>query len=419
MARIRTAIIGAFLCGVLLSLGQSYSWAMIFAPFCFGGMCIIIEKGSKASSFVSVLIFIFSYLIFHTAFIWNTDDKNGLEVLYCIFPFVCYAIPQLSLLFVTKYKSLIFVTGWLMSELVFVRLELGTTIYQLGNIWANFPSLIQWYEYFGIFSGSVWMVLMGYGFYQAVVRRRFALFFIGSLIPIFFSIALLFTHSQSVVDRTALVANLSLRKGYKKYEIDSIIHANRFRSVDFIILPEAIGSYRLQNYRYAPFMTSIKRNLTDSLTNASAIIGLWLKDNKDKYYNVVVDYSRQGEHIRYKERRMPFGEFLPYSRFFGRFDFFSKLICNSSLNSMYIERAATNILRASALVLRRSIVRSVDNGLPCFIAPTGGIKTLPVYSTAYITQPVDLLSTVTFYAKNHKQIMRLVGLNVKSMIRRG
>lgn len=389
-----------------------------------------------------------------------------------------------SRLYVMRFRNSVFylfVTGWLLSELVFVRLELGTTIYQLGNIWANFPSLIQWYEYFGIFSGSVWMVLLGYGFYQAVVRRRFALFFIGSIIPILFSIALLFTHSQSVVDRTALVANLSLRKGYEKYEIDSIIHANRFRSVDFIILPEAIGSYQLQNYRFAPFMTSIKRNLTDSLTTASAIIGLWLKDNKDKYYNVVVDYSRQGENIRYKERRMPFGEFLPYSKFFGRFDFFSKLIrypillqknreevfqkdgtvyaplicyeaicldflcdltklgaqfftvsaSNSSLNSMYIERAATNILRASALVLRRSIVRSVDNGLPCFIAPTGEIKTLPVYSTAYITQPVDLLSTVTFYAKYHKQIMLfypiflivfyfcLVGLNLSQRYARG
>lgn len=280
--------------GVLLSLSQSYSWGVILAPFCFGVMCYVIEISSKVSNFVSVLFCLLSYLFFHTAFLWNTNNKNGLEVLYCIFPLICYAVPQLSLLFVTRYKSLVFLTGWLLSELIFIRLQLGCPIYQLGNIWANYPPSIQWYAYFGIFGGSTWMVLLGYGFYLAFARERFACICTAFLIPVFASTVLLFTRSRNACEGTVHVANLSLRKGCGQYEIDSVIHANRSHKVDFIVLPEAIGSYRVQSYRYVPIMTSIKRNLSDSLTSSSAIVGLWLKDRKAIFYNLVLDYSRRG-----------------------------------------------------------------------------------------------------------------------------
>jgi apolipoprotein N-acyltransferase len=454
MARIFVSIAGAFLSGMLLYFGQAHLWAMLFAPVCFAIMSIIVDKNARGIMFLSVIIFTLSYLFIQTVFLWDTDGKNGLEVLYCVFPFLIYFLPQAGLLLTRKYKVPLFLTGWLLSELIFIHIQLGCSIYRLGNIWANYPPLIQWYEYTGIYGGSLWTALLGYGLYYAIASSSLKFISFALFIPLIWSAGLLLVQKSVIPERTVQVAILSLNKEYKACDIDSTIYANRFHPADFIVLPEAIVSYDARTYRYSSFMTSIKRNLTDTLSHTSAILGLWLKDCHKKFYNVVLDYSRQGEQMRSKELRMPFAEYLPYANFLGQFEFFqnlirypisvqgndtrvfwkngveySPLICyeaicldflcdisrdgaqfftvsasNSSLNSMHIERTGNNILKASAIATRRSIVRSVDNGLPCFITPTGAVTQLQPNSTAYVIQSVALERTGTFYMKHHRRI---------------
>lgn len=106
--------------------------------------------------------------LFHTFVLWNivatywvmnTSFFAGLfanfanSLLMCI-PWVLYLwtrkhLPKMG------YASLI--AYWLTFEYIHLNWELTWPWLTLGNGWAEYPALIQWYEYTGVFGGSLWI----------------------------------------------------------------------------------------------------------------------------------------------------------------------------------------------------------------------------------------------------------------------
>lgn len=70
-----------------------------------------------------------------------------------------------------KYLSnsngwLLFVSCWLSMEYLMYRWDLLWPWMTLGNGFANFPKLIQWYEYTGVLGGSLWVLLVNVWLYN-------------------------------------------------------------------------------------------------------------------------------------------------------------------------------------------------------------------------------------------------------------
>ena len=458
MIKIILSTIGAALSGLLLYLGHESIYFFLFAPLCFTLICFIIEYNYTLAGFLYVSFFTFTYLFLQSTFLWDAADKDGFEVFYCIFPFLVYLIPQFILLFLHQYRIICFLITWLLSEYIFYQMELGCPIYQIGNIWGHVPVLIQWYEYTGIFGGSIWIMLIAFALYKAIHYQNYMRLLISIIFPISLGIILYSTQNpKQGCTKTNKVSILSLRQDYDYNEIDSMIYANRYIYTDFIVMPEALFACPENSYQYSSLLTHLRRNLTDSLANTSIVMGLWLYDNNKNLYNVALSYSKKEEHIRYKQLRMPFAEFLPNSTILGYFNFFrqmvvyplstksnpteilcvnqktfSPLICyesicldflcklikngaqfltvsasNSSLNSMHMEKTVNNILRASAITLRRDIIRSVDNGIPCFIKENGDIYRIPVNTAQYAIRNVGINDKISFYVNNSKLISNI------------
>lgn len=118
------------------------------------------KEGAKKRELLPYLLHTFMlWNIIATYWVMNTSFAAGLfanfanSLLMCI-PFMLFLwtqryIPKMG------YGSLI--AYWLTFEYVHLSWELTWPWLTLGNGWAEYPSLIQWYEFTGVFGGSLWI----------------------------------------------------------------------------------------------------------------------------------------------------------------------------------------------------------------------------------------------------------------------
>ncbi|MFY9308857.1 MAG: apolipoprotein N-acyltransferase [Bacteroidia bacterium] len=59
-----------------------------------------------------------------------------------------------------KWRSLVFISFWLTFEFLHHDWDLTWTWLTLGNAFADVPGWIQWYEYTGVFGGSLWVLII-------------------------------------------------------------------------------------------------------------------------------------------------------------------------------------------------------------------------------------------------------------------
>ena len=57
-----------------------------------------------------------------------------------------------------RIGNIAFIAVWISMEFLHLNWDLSWPWLTLGNVFANFPSLIQWYEYTGVLGGSFWVL---------------------------------------------------------------------------------------------------------------------------------------------------------------------------------------------------------------------------------------------------------------------
>lgn len=77
-----------------------------------------------------------------------------------------------------------FVCLWLSFEYLHLNWDLSWPWLHLGNGFAAYPSLVQWYEYTGVLGGSLWVLLANVLLLNAWEKRRFLLPVIWVALPI-------------------------------------------------------------------------------------------------------------------------------------------------------------------------------------------------------------------------------------------
>jgi len=175
-----------YLLSLLSGLLLSFAWfpqgfvALVFIAFV---PLLLIEQtvASNPEKYKSLLLFACSYLTF---FIWNilvTWWVKNASFGGAAMAILCNAL-LMTLVFMLfhktkkrvggKYAALIFITFWLAWEYFHLNWHLSWPWLTLGNVFADTPSWIQWYEYTGVFGGSLWILTINCLLADIFIKRE-------------------------------------------------------------------------------------------------------------------------------------------------------------------------------------------------------------------------------------------------------
>lgn len=70
-----------------------------------------------------------------------------------------------------KFTALIFISFWIGFEFLHMDWDLSWPWLTLGNALASVPYLIQWYEYTGVFGGSLWVLLVNFLLFALIYNK--------------------------------------------------------------------------------------------------------------------------------------------------------------------------------------------------------------------------------------------------------
>ncbi len=397
----------------------------------------------------------------------------------------------------------------LTAEFIHLRWDLNFPWLNLGNGFAAYPKWIQWYEYTGIFGGSLWILLVNIllflfvrdrillksGNRTVTIRLASTLVLIG--VPIAISLIMYSHYTEKINPVDVVVVQPNLDPYNEQYGLDPMVVTDRMLALaaeksdsltDFAVFPEsAIQEYIFEDQfersqsiaRLRSFNRSYKRmNIITGISSRKVfqpgepLSASARKFNQpdvysgpDMYYDsyntalyVAHDSTLQKYH---KSRLTPGVELMPYLDVFPFLKKFAidlggttgslgvnpdqtpfvinnnlkvaPCICYESVYGEFMNRFIQNganvifvitndgwwgntaghrqhLLFSSirAIETRRSIARSANTGISCFINQRGDISQRTEYWVpAAIRQKINANDKITFYVKYGDYIGRI------------
>lgn len=105
--------------------------------------------------------------------IWNASDYGVVMaiVLNASFMAIAFGLYAWTKIYFAKHNFPYFllIIFWIGFEYLHLDWDLSFPWLNIGNAFAKYPSVIQWYEYTGIFGGSLWILLVNLGFYKLIL----------------------------------------------------------------------------------------------------------------------------------------------------------------------------------------------------------------------------------------------------------
>jgi apolipoprotein N-acyltransferase len=175
-----------YLLGLLSGLLLTFSWF----PVGFAGMIflafvplLIVEQQIAQSPqlYKRTTLFSISYITF---FLWNvlvTWWIKNASFGGAAMAILCNAL-LMALVFVLvhrvkkrvgeKWGYLVFISFWIAFEFIHLDWDLTWPWLTLGNVFAETPHWIQWYEYTGVFGGSLWVLIVNVLIFKLITNRN-------------------------------------------------------------------------------------------------------------------------------------------------------------------------------------------------------------------------------------------------------
>lgn len=143
-----------------------------------------------------------------------------------------------------KVHWMALVSFWLTFEYIHLRWELSWTWLTLGNAFASLPSWIQWYEFTGVFGGSLWIWLINIFIFLAWQQnttdlKKYLKPVLAVLLPIATSLALYFTYTPQGSPVEAVVIQPNFEPHYEKFSVGESAQMQQFlRLSDSLVTPQ-------------------------------------------------------------------------------------------------------------------------------------------------------------------------------------
>ncbi|MDX1666718.1 MAG: hypothetical protein R3350_05800, partial [Saprospiraceae bacterium] len=290
-SRVRRRLGLVTLSGVLLSLG--FPDLLPFPPVIFVGFVPLFilekelseERGGTARQSVFAYAFLAFLLwnILTTYWVANTALAAGIfailanSLLMCI-PFLLFhqtraVMPRFA------YVSLI--AYWIVFEYAHMQWELTWPWLTLGNSFAEWPWLVQWYEYTGAFGGTLWILAINILIFRIWQRYgdgeisypAIAKISAWMLIPAAISLWMYFDYEESGETIEVVAVQPNYEPHYEKFAVSeyqqldrmlSLADAALINTTDYVVYPETSFGYviydRIEEY---PAVRRIRRFLQD------------------------------------------------------------------------------------------------------------------------------------------------------------
>lgn len=311
---------------------------------------------------------VFKYA-YHTFVLWNviatywvanTAFVAGIfaiwvNALLMSIPFVLFHTTRQAM---PRLGYLAFIAYWLTFEYIHLRWELTWPWLTLGNSFAGFPILVQWYEYLGTFGGGLWILLanvlalqMWDAFRNKAQGRWWTALRFGGLIllPAILSVALYFNYKEQGEEREAVVVQPNFEPHYEKFDLPEREQITRFLSLsgrqvdentDYLVFPEtSFGFVETSQANGYPSILRIRDHFRDYpglkiITGVDAYyifkpgephsraVRAQLRSTRDTMYYEVLNAAMQiepgSQDIQFyrKSKLVPGPEILPYPKIF-------------------------------------------------------------------------------------------------------
>lgn len=276
----------ALLSGLLLALGWPTYGFPILLFFAFIPLLTVeYQLRHSQTKYKKLKLFSYSYLVF---FIWNATTTSWLR--YADWFGASFAILVNSLLmalliliyhFVAKrisfYRSLFFiVTLWISFEKLHLNWEFSWPWLNLGNAFSEHIKWIQWYEYTGIFGGSLWVWIVNCIIFSGLIgltseNKKQKIKFIALkgatviIIPILISLLLYYSYETEKETVNVVVLQPNIDPYSEKYNttnervavlLKGIASKKLTSNTDFLITPETVladsDGLSIDSFKYSP-----------------------------------------------------------------------------------------------------------------------------------------------------------------------
>lgn len=156
------------------------------------------------------------------------------------------------------YLSLIFT--WISFEFLHHHWDLNFPWMSLGNGFANWPSWIQWYEYTGIFGGSLWVLIVNVMIFKMIKfwletpgkklpLRRLGGMLAVVIVPLGISQIMYYTYDEKIAPIDVVVVQPNIDPYEEQYELPAAVVIENAAKLaetkadsltDFIVFPESM-----------------------------------------------------------------------------------------------------------------------------------------------------------------------------------
>lgn len=502
-------LISAFVSGILLT----FAWpAAGFAPLLFIALVplLFIEDVilKNSSTVRSIVVFRYSYVTFFTFNLLTTWWVKYASLFGAVAAILFNAIFMalvFQLFHITRkklgskyngwgYASLVFF--WVAFEYLHMDWDLSWPWLTLGNGFAGWPLLIQWYEFTGVLGGTIWILVMNILIYKTLSGKLLhsaqtrnikplKIVMVLIVVPVMYSVIRYYTYSENSDPVNVAVIQPNIDPYNEKFSgmsseaqlqrIVSLAASVTDSSTNYVVAPETAlpdGIWEEELSEHAQ-IDKLKK-FQDQFPKANWVIGL----ASNKYYpdsnlrtatarkftdspgyydsfNTAMQLEKNGDiQLHHKSKLVPGVEKMPFPELFKHLDAFAidlggisgslgmqeipsvftnkkdnrvvaPVICYESIYgdylSEYIRQGASLIFIITndgwwsdtpgyrqhlkygmlrAIEFRRSIARSANTGISCFINQRGDIL-MPTewWKPDAIKATINANTQMTIYAR--------------------
>ena len=310
-------------------------------------------RSNKKNSLYIILYSYFSFFIFNfscTIWVENASPAFGegliAVLLNSFFMSIVFYLFHISLKKINFISPIFFLSGyWIFFEILHMNWDLNWPWLTLGNVFSEFPILIQWYSYTGVLGGSLWVLIINYLIFKCYLnflsKKTLKLnnILLVFFIPIFISTGIYISSNFQGKKINILVAQSNIDPNLEKFSsqaqrIEKTVFyeltENINDSINYVIFPETFlsSTFTISNnetINYNRNQISHITRLVEQYPNLNIIIGATVyhfldgyKDYKQrnyKLYNSSLQFNSSGINFYHKSKLVPGAEQLPYKNY--------------------------------------------------------------------------------------------------------
>ena len=428
--------------------------------------------------------------ILSTFWVGNTAFAAGIfailvNSLLMTIPFMLFHLSKKVLS--DKLAAVAFIAYWISFEKLHQGWELSWTWLTLGNAFSQHTWLIQWYEFTGVFGGSLWILVLNFMLFYAYRKRSNIKDLWPSVlvvaIPILSSLIINVNTDNEGPEKKVCIVQPNYEPHYQKFTVPPSRQLRKFlklanegidEGTDYCLFPETSFRATINDHNNESSIKSINK-LVEQFPNLKVVTGLAaykiFEEGEEKSEDTIRKSKRSGRSVFYetynaavqidkdqeldlykKSILVPGAEIFPYKEIFFFFKplvdqlggtlagngtqkersvFWDEdeafavapVICYESIYgdycTEYIRKGANAIFimtndgwwddtaghkqhllfaRLRAIETRRSIARSANTGISCFIDQKGSIYQATAYEVdAAVKGSIQMNDRITFY----------------------